>query len=144
VSETDRQQYLDSHNGIRAKHGAAALTWSTELEAAAQKWANNCKFVHSGGAVGPYGENLSAGTGSAFGISQAIQLWIDEESDYNPANPQYSHFTQMVWKGTTQLGCAVAQCDGIFDPKYGKAKFYVCEYNPAGNVIGQFPQNVQA
>ena len=29
---------------------------------------------------------------------------------YNPNNPTYSHFTQMVWKATTQLGCAVTTC----------------------------------
>ena len=29
---------------------------------------------------------------------------------YNPNNPTYSHFTQVVWKSTTQLGCAVATC----------------------------------
>lgn len=36
----------------------------------------------------------------------------------------------VVWKATTQVGCAVAACDGIFDPKYGKAQFHVCHYNP--------------
>lgn len=30
--------------------------------------------------------------------------------EYDPNNPTYSHFTQVVWKSTTQLGCAVANC----------------------------------
>jgi hypothetical protein len=37
-----------------------------------------------------------------------------------------------------ELGCAVASCDGIFDPVYGKAQFYVCEYAPPGNYAGQY------
>lgn len=57
-------------------------------------------------------------------------------ADYDASNPTYSHLTQMVWKATTELGCALAMCDGIFDGTDGS--FYVCEYNPAGNVIGEF------
>jgi len=78
-------------------------------------------------------------------------------AQYDPKNPVYSHFTQVVWKSTTQVGCAVAKCSGIFDAKYGvcptvpspgvktdylfdrqPAQFYVCEYSPPGNVIGEF------
>lgn len=55
---SDIQAYLDGHNNVRAKHGAAALTWSDKLAAAAQKWADHCVFEHSGGSLGPYGENL--------------------------------------------------------------------------------------
>lgn len=34
-------------------------------------------------------------------------------AQYDPANPTYSHFTQVVWKGTTEVGCAIAYCDSI-------------------------------
>jgi hypothetical protein len=81
-------------------------------------------------------ENLAAGTGSDYGIPEAIKSWTDEVSkytklyhlcihfdhrteDYDPANPVASHFTQVVWKNSKQVGCAVALCDGIFDPKFG-------------------------
>ena len=40
-------------------------------------------------------------------------------AQYDPSNPVASHFTQMVWKSTTQLGCAVQSCNGIFDSSYG-------------------------
>ncbi|KAF7784468.1 hypothetical protein Agabi119p4_633 [Agaricus bisporus var. burnettii] len=144
TSSSDIQAYLSAHNTVRAQHGAAPLTWSDELAGKAQQWADGCKFQHSGGALGRFGENLAAGTGDSYGIPQAIKSWADEASDYDPNNPQFSHFTQMVWKGTTQLGCAVQECSGIFSSSFGLAKFYVCEYNPAGNVLGQFAQNVQA
>lgn len=65
---------------------------------AAQTWANKCVFQHSGGTLGPYGgtkvssvlllqllltkrnyaENLAAGTGSGYGIQQAVQSWTNE------------------------------------------------------------------
>ncbi|CAK5265910.1 unnamed protein product [Mycena citricolor] len=143
VSAADIQQYLDIHNTERAKFGAGTMTWNNTLEAAAQKWANNCVFQHSGGSLGPFGENLSAGTGS-FDIPAGMQGWIDEQPQYSSSNPQPSHWTQMVWKNSVELGCAVATCDNIFDfSKFGASKFYVCEYFPQGNIIGQFAQNVQ-
>ncbi|KAL0580294.1 hypothetical protein V5O48_001711 [Marasmius crinis-equi] len=152
TSGSDIQAYLSAHNSVRAQHGAADLTWSDEAAGKAQEWANKCVFEHSGGALGPFGaidgclptENLAAGTGSSYGISEAIKSWTDEVKDYNPGNPQASHFTQVVWKASTQVGCAVASCDGIFDASFGKAKFFVCEYTPQGNVIGAFAANVQA
>ncbi|KAJ8083118.1 hypothetical protein AAF712_007229 [Marasmius tenuissimus] len=144
TGDADKDMYLKLHNDIRGQHGAGPLQWNNTLETAAQKWANGCVFEHSRGAIGPFGENLSTGTGD-FGIDAAVKLWTDEAGDYNPSNPQYSHFTQMVWKESTQVGCAVATgCNGIFDGSYGPAKLYVCEYYPAGNVIGDFQSNVQA
>jgi len=144
TSDSDISEYLADHNNFRAQYGAAPLTWSNDLAAAAQTWANNCVFKHSGGSLGPYGENLAAGTGSSYGIDAAIKSWTDESSSYDPSNPQASHFTQVVWKGTTQVGCAVAECSGIFPSSYGQAQYYVCEYSPQGNVIGEFAENVQA
>jgi len=119
TSPADINAYLSGHNTFRAKHGAAALTWSDKLAAAAQKWASGCVFKHSGGSVGPYGENLAAGTGS-FSIANGISLWTNEAKDYNPSNPVPSHFTQVVWKATTQLGCALVTCPAgsIFDASY--------------------------
>ncbi|KAL0061350.1 hypothetical protein AAF712_011808 [Marasmius tenuissimus] len=131
---------LKAHNDFRAKHGAAKLTWSDTLANAAQKWANRCEFKHSGGAV----ENLAAGSGGGYTALSGVKSWTDEASSYNPSNPQPSHFTQVVWKGSKQLGCAVAQCgDKIFGPQFPTSLFLICEYSPPGNVIGQFPQNVQ-
>ncbi|KAF5382921.1 hypothetical protein D9757_006371 [Collybiopsis confluens] len=138
ASDSDVQAYLSAHNSVRDQHGASALTWSNDAAAKAQQWANGCVFQHSGGSLGPFGENLAAGTGDGYGIPQAILSWSNEASQYNPSNPQASHFTQMVWKATTQVGCALAQCSGIFDASFGLAHFYVCEYSPQGNVIGEF------
>ncbi|KAL5495451.1 hypothetical protein ACEPAI_914 [Sanghuangporus weigelae] len=137
ASDTDMNEYLSSHNSIRAQHGASPLFWNNTLAAAAQKWSDGCVFQHSGGSVGPFGENLAAGTGDAYGITSAVTSWTNEVSEYNPSNPSASHFTQVVWKGSTQLGCAETTCGGgtIFSDS---SKFFVCEYFPQGNIIGAF------
>jgi len=111
-----------------------------ELEGFAQQWANNCVFEHSGGKFGRIGENLAAGTG-AYSIQEMINDWVVEVSDYNPNQPQPSHFTQVVWKETTEIGCAKQTCTGIFGST--PTTYYVCEYRPAGNVIGHFAEQVQ-
>jgi hypothetical protein len=71
--------------------------------------------------------------GSLRAISRVIS------ASYDPSNPQPSHFTQMVWKATTNLRCAVMSCSGVFPASFGPAEYYVCEYRPEGNVIGAFP-----
>ncbi|ELU38677.1 ubiquitin carboxyl-terminal hydrolase 6 [Rhizoctonia solani AG-1 IA] len=122
--------YLDAHNSFRAQHAADPLTWSTKLETKAQGWANGCRFKH-----GSTGENLAVGTGD-FGAAAAVKLWTDEigkwlrqsnplqvitrADQYDPNNPQPSHFTQVVWKSTTELGCAVTRCPaGTIYPQVG-------------------------
>ncbi|KAF5336864.1 hypothetical protein D9611_003344 [Ephemerocybe angulata] len=129
ATAAEKKAYLDAHNAVRRKHKANDLKWSDKLGNAAQTWANKCQWKHSNGAVGKWGENLAAGTN--LDINGAIKMWADEASQYNPKNPEYSHFTQVVWKKTTHVGCAKAP-----------VKMYVCEYNPPGNVAGQFGQNV--
>ena len=45
-------------------------------------------------------------------------------AQYNPHSPNPSHFTQVVWKGSKQVGCAVKECSNIFDPKFGVSSFF--------------------
>jgi len=52
VANSDIDAYLKAHNDFRAQHGAQPLTWSSDLSATAQKWANGCKFEHSHGQYG--------------------------------------------------------------------------------------------
>ncbi|KAK6201459.1 CAP domain-containing protein [Scheffersomyces amazonensis] len=130
------QQMLDLHNQKRADHKAGALTWSQELYNYAQNYADSqpcsLNLVHSGG---PYGENLAVGYSGAAG---AFDAWYNEGNNYNYVSNIYNHFTQIIWVGTTQLGCAYKQCNvpGI------NGQYVVCSYNPAGNIIGKFIQNV--
>jgi pathogenesis-related protein 1 len=55
TSPSDIDRYMSTHNTVRAQHGAVNLVWNNTLSSAAQRWANGCKFGHSGGSLGPYG-----------------------------------------------------------------------------------------
>ncbi|HRD78289.1 MAG TPA: CAP domain-containing protein [Hyphomicrobiaceae bacterium] len=135
------QEMLTLHNTRRAQHCAPAMRWSAALAASAQTWANRCQFVHSSSAERPgQGENLAWGTGSFATAVSSFGRWYDEVSRYNFSAPGFSsatgHFTQIVWRGSTELGCAMAMCSG--------QAFWVCRYGPAGNITnpGMFASNV--
>lgn len=130
----DAQATLDAHNAARAPWGAAPLLWSKTLADYAQTVSDTCQFAHSNG---PYGENLAIGSG--LSCKGALDLWMAEQSQWPPGGtPGFSsatgHFSAVVWKSTTQVGCAICSCSG--------RNFVTCSYNPPGNVIGQFDTGV--
>ena len=45
------------------------------------------------------------------------------------------HYTQIVWRKSTQLGCGVASCNSA----RGKQDIWICNYSPAGNFAGMAP-----
>ena len=71
----------------------------------------------------------------------AITAWYDENKIYDYSRPGYSvptgHFTQLVWVGTTEVGCGVTVCNG--------RPLYTCSYSPSGNGGGAagFSANVK-
>ncbi|SMN21738.1 similar to Saccharomyces cerevisiae YJL078C PRY3 Cell wall protein with a role in mating efficiency [Maudiozyma saulgeensis] len=134
LSPSLQQSVLDEHNRLRALHvDTPPLVWDDALASFAQDWA--AKYDCSGiltHSQEPYGENLAIG----YTAIEATDAWYDEIRFYNYSDPQYSettgHFTQMVWKDSNKLGCALRNC-------YNAWTFYfVCEYDPPGNYIGDF------
>jgi len=130
---TFRNSILDAHNFYRDEHNASALTWNTTSAAYALDWASKCQFQHTGG---PTGENLAAGYANA---TAAVDGWGGERVDYkfgkNPTgfSEKTGHFTQVVWRNTTSVGCGRFACNGKNKtPGY----YVVCEYYPPGNVNG--------
>jgi hypothetical protein len=134
VAQSGPQVLLDAHNAVRARHCAAPLTWSAEIAAKAQYWANRCLFDHDPN--NELGENLAWGSPDLT-AREAVELWNEEVSVYNFAAPGFGpagHFSQVVWRDTRQLGCARARCQG--------QTFWVCRYSPPGNVEGEYRANV--
>ena len=127
---------LATTNGYRGQHGAYDVTWSETLSHYAADYLNenNCVFQHSGG---DYGENIAYGYSSP---ATTIQAFGDERRYYDFNNPGYSsatgHFTQLVWKSTTEVGCGRRWCGNSM------GWYLVCEYSPPGNYIGEFAENV--
>lgn len=137
----DAETFITEHNRYRAKHCAKPLSWSPQLAADAQKWADTlkakgCVFGHSGG---KHGENLAAGTTGALPPEEVVRMWYDEVKIYDFKKPtgfsmETGHFTQVVWLDTTQVGCGMAQCKGN--------DIWVCQYEKPGNWEGQYKQKV--
>ncbi|CAI4045102.1 hypothetical protein SKDZ_11G2190 [Saccharomyces kudriavzevii ZP591] len=129
---------VNEHNTKRALHkDTGSLTWSDTLATYAQNYADSydCSgnLVHSGG---PYGENLALG----YGTTGSVDAWYNEISSYDYSNPGFSesagHFTQVVWKGTSEVGCGLKSCGGAW------GDYIICSYKDAGNYIGEFAENV--
>lgn len=130
---------LNSTNTFREQHNASAVSWNSTLEDFAREYlgdmsSDDCEFEHSGG---PYGENLAMGYQNATG---AVEGWGDERDKYDFHDQGFhestGHFTQLVWKNTTDVGCARKLCDE-------RGWYVVCEYWPRGNVQGEYDEEVQ-
>lgn len=140
---------LNAHNQRRSRHGAAPLIWDKGLEQSAFNYASRCVFKHDTNRGGQ-GENLfvSSDTNNEDALMLvATNGWYDEVRAYNPRNPGFSmatgHFTQVVWKGTTHVGCAAYACrNGVGGFNSPRGSMVVCRYSPPGNMQGAFQANV--
>ncbi|KAL6911604.1 hypothetical protein ACP4OV_000409 [Aristida adscensionis] len=138
--------FLAPHNAARRAVGLRPLAWDERLAAYAWRYAaarsRDCALVHSGG---PFGENLFRGSGGAgWRPADVVGAWVRERAMYDPASntcrgggrgghSPCGHYTQIVWRRTTAVGCAMVPCGG------GRGTFGVCSYNPPGNYVGVRP-----
>ena len=131
------------HNKLRAQENAGLpdLTWSTTVaDYALSKvtylaTTNNCTMSHTAGPTNPgYGENLAWASFSSYTAVAATNAWYNEKPDYTCASGKAcGHYTQVVWKNSTTLGCAGVVCSN------GQGIIYGCNYNPPGNYLGEKP-----
>ncbi len=150
----DTNEMVDAHNRWRKAVGAPPLTYSSRLAASAQEWANHlkqnnhCRMQHSK-PDNKYGENLywasairwSNGKRELQKVSprKVVDGWSSERADYDyqsnscAQNRMCGHYTQVVWKTTTTVGCAIAVCEE------SREQVWVCRYQPSGNWIGKKP-----
>ncbi len=144
LSTEDAQAILDHQNKARADVGVLPLTWSIDVAAFAQAWAdslanfNDCHIKHHSNSFG-YGENIFGGSSAdVFKGIDASKSWYNEKDKYTYSKLgegnwfETAHYTQMIWKTTTELGVGIAKC-----PSGGVV--VVANYNPAGNISGDFP-----
>jgi len=155
---------LKIHNDLRKRHQAPPLILDKALHALAQEWAQELmkRKTKGGGNINMtdeanhrpnniYGENLGyshspdAKPPAKLGPEEMVQAaiaavtsWYGEKKYYDFSKPVpqkgSGHFTQVIWKGSTKLGMALVYHEGD--------AYIVANYGPAGNVEGEYKENV--
>ncbi|CCD62173.2 SCP domain-containing protein [Caenorhabditis elegans] len=148
-------QYAVDDDYLPPADNMVKLDWDCELELEAQQRAQQCNLQkeNSGRQMNGWdevrGENAfyfrtTDGLDVSGAVLKGIQRMGDEIAIAGIKNLKLSrydsrigHATQILWKETRKLGCAVQECparqDGSLDgQKYNVA---VCKYYPTGNVF---------
>lgn len=132
-----------AHNRVRAPLGLPPLVWSDELARYAQAWVDKlarkgCTLQHrprSGANAQRHGENIFSMTGQSPTVDDVVGMWAAEVENYDAKTDRCKgvcgHYTQIVWRATERVGCAMAAC--------GDTEVWVCNYDPPGNFVGQRP-----
>jgi pathogenesis-related protein 1 len=146
------------HNQVRAAVDTTgvpggplpSLQWDPNLAAYAAQWAAQCQDTQAPiglidhdpnrtnvAGYSYIGENIYASGGGATAMG-AVDLWASEKANFTypsscPSN-NCGHYTQIVWRATTHVGCALHNCPGLTYPNS-----IVCDYGPGGNFGGQNP-----
>jgi hypothetical protein len=136
---------LAAHNVERARVNAPPLRWDPQLAASAASYgpllARMGRLDHSPRASRPgQRENLWMGPRGIYSPEQMVGGWVAERASFRPGVfPHVSrtgnwsdvaHYTQMIWKGTTRVGCAIQAT--------GRVEYLICRYSPPGNVDGKY------
>lgn len=145
------QEVLDLHNLYRCMHGAPLMVWDDTIAANAQAhvdkgvWGHSTRAERNLPGIGRVGENIAWGSPSRSG-TDSTEAWYEEVAltDGTPENCNdrkagasgaICHYTQVVWKASTKLGCGQG--------KLNNGDYWVCQYAAVGNVGGQFTDNVE-
>jgi hypothetical protein len=134
---------LATHNEERARLGVPPLRWSPALAANAARWAahlSSLSVLEHDDSLDVEGENLWRGSKNAYTPEDMVMLWIDEKAAFqNGVFPDVStsgqwedvgHYTQVVWRATAMVGCAVTVAGG-------EDEVLVCRYMEGGNFVGE-------
>ena len=151
-----------AHNAVRSRITSPApnpplppLEWSPEVAAIAQAYADelatDCSFEHS--MMRGLGENLAYYEGTMQEAKAVVEGWASEEACYTfgpisrtegcdmtcaremSSSTGCGHYTQIVWRGTSEVGCGVAKCAGSGRHR----EVWVCNYRQPGNILGMEP-----
>uniref|UniRef100_A0A8D0BHZ2 ShKT domain-containing protein n=1 Tax=Salvator merianae TaxID=96440 RepID=A0A8D0BHZ2_SALMN len=149
MPDSVKNEIVEKHNEIRRRVTPTAsnmvkMIWSEKAAESAGKWARQCQPRNS-----PRNERILDGVPCGESRMQAsyssswsdvIEMWHRKVSNFrygsgaiDPKKDIYS-YTQMVWYNSKDVGCAIAFCS---DNTYNF--FYVCQYCPAGNIVGEIP-----
>jgi hypothetical protein len=138
------------HNQVRAmvqtQPPLPAMKWDPNLAAYAAQWAAMCKDTDAPTGLVDHnpnrqnvagysyiGENIFGAGGQATAMA-AVNAWAAEKANFtypNGCSGSCGHYTQIVWRTSVNLGCALQNCAGL---QFGST--IVCDYGPGGNSGG--------
>ena len=149
---------LAQHNKYRKMHDAPELTLDNELIKLATDYSAALAFKQDIYTITPsgsknknkekLGENIFTCTSvikpDCYDVTSTkpVDEWYNEIKFYNFSEPGFtidsSHFSQLVWKETTKMGCGASVKDD------GLTYKVVCNYYIAGNILNsqKFEENV--
>ncbi|KAH7132239.1 CAP domain-containing protein [Dendryphion nanum] len=138
---------MDAHWYWRRIHCAQDLKWDPELAEAAFKSVNACTNMPQHDRAG---SNLSSARPSPNKREGWLEFartvvhgWHEEELKYPYDNPHWhaawGHFTQLVWRDTSRIGCALSHCP---DDRPWPARVYCFYENPGNNLAYDFKDEV--
>ena len=135
---------LVAQNRERVALGVPPLSWDPALAAGAASYGPALAAIgtlqHSPKQTRPgQRENLWMGTRGAFTPEQMVSTWTSEKRYFRPGIfpavsstgnwLDVSHYTTLVWRTTTRVGCAIYR-SRTWD-------FLICRYSPPGNIDGK-------
>lgn len=138
------ERMLALHNRERAAVGTPPLQWDPMLAESAASYGPTLaalgRLQHSPREGRPgQRENLAMASTGYYDDMQLAGLWVAEKRIFQPGLfpnvsrtgywKDVSHYTQMVWRGTTHVGCALYRAGGN--------DFLICRYSPPGNKDGK-------
>ena len=142
-------QMLKCHNELRKKHNAQKLTEKEKLNEMAETTAkeiieNENKYEYQDNIYNSMyvGENIIIT--NSKNAEDIFNLMLKEGKNYdfnsNNFSKETGHFTQMIWKETTDIGF------GFWENKNKNDANKYCAvilYYPTGNVLGEFSKNIE-
>ena len=140
--ELFNKNMLEFHNKYREIHHSAKLENTVELNDKANEYAEMLLGVKEYNEGIIFNENV-LGENIYYSDKEEkeeniCQYWYNEKNKYNYDLNNFqkgtNHFTQLVWNSTKLIGFGYAN--------YNNKYCYVALYSPAGNVFGQFTNNV--
>ena len=150
---------LAQHNKYRKMHNAPELVLDNELIKLALDYSAALAYKDDIYSITPslsknknrekLGENIFTCTSVLKTINcyeitstKPVDEWYSEIKNYNFSQPGFtidsSHFSQLIWKETTKMGCGASVRDD------GVTYKVVCNYYKAGNILNsqKFEENV--
>ncbi|XP_014016015.1 Golgi-associated plant pathogenesis-related protein 1 isoform X1 [Salmo salar] len=141
------QEFLDTHNAYRRKHGTPKLTLSRDLCNSAQEWADHLVAINTMQHSNTNnGENLYYTWSSAPNTltgKEAVDNWYSEIKDYNFSKPGFASNTSTLLLHIFWKMCGLRSC--VQNANYVELKqkaFNHIGFNKAKTQRGRFNHNL--